>query len=83
MGNLSGSGSQASAAVARVDADRRDRLREGLSWLFPGPLLLVVSEDSYRAVVRHGPRMNLGPCQRQISVQVGHEGVTAFEPALR
>jgi class 3 adenylate cyclase len=40
----------------------------------PGPLLLVVSEDSYRAVVRHGPGMNLGPCQRQISVQVGHEG---------
>jgi class 3 adenylate cyclase len=39
----------------------------------PGPLLLVVSEDSYRAVVRHGHRMNLGPCQRQISVQVGHE----------
>jgi class 3 adenylate cyclase len=40
----------------------------------PGPLLLVVSEDSYRAVVRHGLGMNLGPCQRQISVQVGHEG---------
>ena len=40
----------------------------------PGPLLLVVSEDSYRAVVRHGHGMNLGPRQRQISVQVGHEG---------
>ncbi len=40
----------------------------------PGPLLLVVSGDSYRAVVRSGHGMNLGPCQRQISVQVGHEG---------
>ena len=26
------------------------------------------------AVVRHDPGMNLEPCQRQISVQVGHEG---------
>jgi HD domain len=40
----------------------------------PGPLLLVVSEDVGRAVVRLGrDRPDLGPCQRQISVQVGRE----------
>jgi hypothetical protein len=41
----------------------------------PGPLLLVVSEDVGRAVVRLGlDRPDLGPCQRQISVQIGYEG---------
>jgi hypothetical protein len=40
----------------------------------PGPLLLVVSEDVGRAVIRLGrDRPDLGPCQRQISVQVGRE----------
>ncbi len=40
----------------------------------PGSLLLVVSEELWRAVVRHGPDgMDLGPCHRQVSVRVGGE----------
>jgi class 3 adenylate cyclase len=39
-----------------------------------GPLLLVVSEEIWRSVVRHGhDGMDLGPCHRQVSVRVGGE----------